>query len=117
MLRGLTSLDLTYNALTGTIPTEIGALPAIVQLKLEGNQLSGRIPYCVFHCAAAAQIEVVSLFDNQLTGAIPTEVGLLTQLKQFWSFGNRMNCTLPTEVAVLSPSLFDTDDCDEVQDQ
>lgn len=111
MLVGLSSLDVSYNELTGPLPTEVALLTALRRLTVSGNNLMGTIPDCIFRSPAAPNMDSVSLFDNSFTGAIPTEVGMLTSLKQFWSFGNALNCVLPTEVALLSPTLFDTDVC------
>ena len=40
----VTGLSLTFNDLTGTIPTELGALTSLQWLTLDKNQLTGTIP-------------------------------------------------------------------------
>lgn len=62
------SLNLSLNALTGTIPDSLGQLEKLVSLDVSHNQLTGIIP--------ASVQSMVSLLDwnfsnNQLTGAIP----------------------------------------------
>ncbi|KAG6780106.1 hypothetical protein POTOM_016518 [Populus tomentosa] len=66
-LPNLHTLDLSYNQLTGSIPA--GLFTELAQLKvviLASNQLSGELPRMV-----SAEILHLDLKDNKLTGALP----------------------------------------------
>jgi len=41
------------------------------------------------------------LIDNSLTGLIPSELGLLTNLEWLYLYGNSLTGTLPNEVCAL----------------
>ena len=43
------SLDLSYNELTGTIPTEIGLMSALMTIDAHGNYIQGSIPNEMVH--------------------------------------------------------------------
>ena len=60
-------LDLTYNKLTGALPTEVGLLTQLTALRLHNNQLTG-IP-----------TEIGSLTP----GTFPSILGTLTQLNSW----------------------------------
>ena len=67
----LVELDLSYNELTGTIPSELGDLAHVQVLRLDGNQLTGTIPS---ELGDLAHLRSLHLNGNRLTGCIP--VGL-----------------------------------------
>mmetsp|Transcript_7068 Transcript_7068/g.10797 ORF Transcript_7068/g.10797 Transcript_7068/m.10797 type:complete len:92 (-) Transcript_7068:181-456(-) len=54
--------------LTGTIPTEIGALTKLKEVFLKNNTLSGPVPV---EFAQIPNLRVLELMENQLVGAIP----------------------------------------------
>jgi hypothetical protein len=62
---------------TGTVPTTIFTLPALVELHLQVNNFSGLIEE--FHNASGTLFQV-DLSSNQLTGTIPTSLLELTAL-------------------------------------
>ena len=70
-LTGLTSLDLSDNQLTGSIPTMSG-LSSLTTLNLSDNQLSGSIPAL----SGLSSLTTLDLSDNQLSGSIPALSGL-----------------------------------------
>ncbi|KAJ8541534.1 hypothetical protein K7X08_002350 [Anisodus acutangulus] len=78
-------LDLSFNALTGSIPPEIGRLSKLKQLSLSSNLFQGQIPKEIGSCSELQQLE---LFDNQLSGKIPDEIGKLMSLEIFRAGGN-----------------------------
>ena len=63
-LEKLSSLDLSNNRLSGTIPPSIFT-PALEELLLHRNQLTGSV---VIDLDVATNLRVVSLFDNSLSG-------------------------------------------------
>ena len=64
----VTSLNLSYNQLSGSIPPELGSLANLQWLYLNGNQLSGSIPP---ELGNLSKLQEIWLSDNQLTGCIP----------------------------------------------
>ena len=106
----VTSLDLSGNRLSGTIPPALGRLTQLQELNLGGrwdsmsqksisNQLSGAIPP---ELASLTQLQQLNLWDNQLSGAIPPELASLTQLQQLYLWGNQLSGAIPPELAGLT---------------
>lgn len=62
-------LDLSGNELTGTIPTALCSLEAILQLQLAENSLHGQIPPCMF--TSLTSMNLLDLSVNPLTGELP----------------------------------------------
>ena len=53
--RGLVTLDLYYNKLTGTIP-DLSHLVSLEQLDLDGNNLSGTVPVSLFNLPSIGKL-------------------------------------------------------------
>ena len=70
-LSNLTGLHLEDNALTGTIPPELGDLASLGGLYLNENELSGGIPP---ELGAILSLTRIDVSENQLTGGIPREI-------------------------------------------
>ena len=94
-----TILDLSYNQLSGSIPSEIGQLTHLAQLWLKNNELTGEIPSEIGNLT---NIEVLSLSYNQLTGEIPPEIGNLTNLELLSLRGNQLTGEIPPEIGQLT---------------
>jgi hypothetical protein len=97
-LVSLKSLDLNFN-LTGTIPAELGQLVSLESLDLSGNQLTGTIPTELDHLTS---LTYLGMSDNQLTGTIPTELAQLTSLVELYMYINQLTGTIPTELVQLT---------------
>ena len=67
----VTHLLLGDNQLSGEIPTQLGDLANLAQLRLEGNQLSGAIPA---ELGRLANLTLLYLSGNQLTGCVPASL-------------------------------------------
>ena len=65
---------LTFNQLTGSIPTQLEQLSKLEKLYLNDNDLTGTIPGALAQLAAA-ELDEVSFWGNQLTGSVPTALG------------------------------------------
>ena len=98
-LANLQQLRLTNNQLTGTIPAELRNLTNLKTLALGGNQLSGTIPPWL---GSLANLEELSLWGNELTGTIPSELSNLPNLKELSLSRNRLTEGIPAELGSAS---------------
>ena len=76
-MTALRKLNLRDNALSGSIPDELGELAALRELVLNGNALSGSIP--AMRWGQLGELRYLWLNTNALSGSIPAELGSLTQ--------------------------------------
>jgi len=147
----LHDVKLNSNLLSDNIPSQIGYLSDLKNLELQGNNLSGSIPSQIFLCSKLQTLNVeenklsgniptnfermvnlessksekdylfkllyylnlstfltsrsssflVFLSQNNLVGAIPSELGLASSLKQLWLRDNKLSGTLPQELSNL----------------
>ncbi|VFQ69570.1 unnamed protein product [Cuscuta campestris] len=77
-LTHLQQLVLDDNALQGTIPTDLGHLPALQVLSLKGNRLSGQVPPAL---GKLRTLQVLILASNSLSGPIPIALQNFTSLQ------------------------------------
>ena len=71
-------LELSFNQLNGEIPSEMGDLVHLQELRLDGFNLKGEIPR---ELGNLANLRVLDLSFNRLTGEIPSELGNLSTLE------------------------------------
>jgi Leucine-rich repeat (LRR) protein len=103
-------LSLSYNQLTGSIPSELGLLnQTLVELILLDNKLAGSIPS---ELGLLTHLNDLYLAGNHLTGSIQPELGLLTQIKSLHLHINELTGTMPP--SLCSPSAFILVDCGEI---
>eukprot|EP00978_Attheya_sp_CCMP212_P016812 scaffold44411_cov45-Attheya_sp.AAC.1 len=96
LLSNLEVLSLPSNALTGTIPSELGQ---ISNLNLHSNALNGTIPS---ELGQISNLQGLSLFANALTGTIPSELGQMPNLEYLDLHNNPLTGTIPSELGQLS---------------
>ena len=70
-----------------------------MNLSLWDNQLSGTIPTEI---GSLTNLRYLGLSRNQLTGAIPAEIGNLTNLVELSLWDNQLSGTIPTEIGNLA---------------
>ena len=92
-------LVLSHNGLSGTIPSELGALTNLKELSLAGNELRGAIP---LELGNLTNLEWLFLGDNQLSGTIPSELSNLINLEWLNLWGNQLSGTIPSELGNLT---------------
>ncbi|KAF6153432.1 hypothetical protein GIB67_003622 [Kingdonia uniflora] len=97
-LSQITSLIFSNNTLSGEIPREIGLLTNLVSLIIDQNQLYGPIPSTVGNLT---KLHGLGLWDNQLNGSIPPEIGNLTSLSRLLLAGNTLSGTIPASLGNL----------------
>ena len=115
------SLDLSHNGLDGPIPADIGALEALTDLALGGNDTklsplppeigeltnlenldlagifaSGPIPPRI---GKLTRLKSLELSENELSGSIPAEVGDLTSLIELYLSNNQLVGSIPAQLA------------------
>lgn len=93
-LQNMFYMDLSHNALNGTLPADIGSnFNSLKHLYLDHNQVTGTIPES-FASISYGRIYVLTLNDNKLTGGAPTE----------WVKDNRFLITLTVQKKQLDHS-------------
>ena len=95
----VTGLDLEFNNLRGALPSEIGDLTSLEELRLNGNNLTGAIPSAIGNLTS---LQGLSLSANSLSGAIPSEIGNLTNLRQLFLSSNSLSGAIPSEIENLT---------------
>ena len=117
VLTNLSVLDLSFNRVSGTIPTQLGRVSNLQSLQLQNNLLTGNLPsqlgeingagalpvwsYGPTMMPITSRLEDVQLHDNNLTGAVPTELGVHTALAQLNLHRNNLTGYLPTQLGAL----------------
>ena len=97
-----TTLNLSWNNLTGEIPSSIGNLTNLTTLFLHANQLTGLIPSEIWEMTS---LTTLSLSDNQLSGEIPVEIENLTNLDYLYLNSNQISGYIPESICEIYPIL------------
>ncbi|KAK9126709.1 hypothetical protein Scep_015555 [Stephania cephalantha] len=92
-LQFMESIDLSHNAFSGEIPTEITGLLGLSILNLSMNQLTGRIPEKI---GSMQILEVLDLSRNQLSGSIPPSISTLNSLNHLNLSNNNLSGRIPS---------------------
>ncbi|KAM3682703.1 hypothetical protein ACJW31_12G092000 [Castanea mollissima] len=95
----LTWLHMYDNPLSGSIPPEIGNLKSLFSLSFQFNNLSGSIPTSL---GVLSNLTVLHLNGNLLSGTIPKELGNLKSLISLQLDTNQLNGTVPISLGNLS---------------
>ena len=88
----LKALDLGRNELNGGISAELVKLRNLEELRLDGNELSGRLPV-----QWGAGLKVVDLSRNDFTGGIPAGLAELPNLEELRLDWNELSGILPVQ--------------------
>jgi gliding motility-associated-like protein len=80
-------LTITYNNLTGSIPSSIGSLSNLIGLYLVGNKLTGTIPPEIGNLQ---KLQNLTLTANLLSGKVPASFKNLTSLKSLFLLENQL---------------------------
>jgi len=86
-------INLSSNALSGTLPSGINALPKLGFLNLGGNRITGRLPVTLELLEA---LEAIDLSENELSGPISESLGTFLSKRQPALEGNAFNCPYPS---------------------
>ncbi|XP_057802565.1 receptor kinase-like protein Xa21 isoform X2 [Salvia miltiorrhiza] len=91
-VKNLIALDLSYNQLSGEIPSTISQLENLVRLSLSRNKLKGRI---VESFSLLKDLEHLDLSHNNLSGLIPKSLEALSHLNYFDVSFNELRGEIP----------------------
>ena len=95
---GLRSIDISYNNLTGPIPTEIGNAKYLSYIALGSNNLTGPIPVEIGNLKS---LSFLCIHGNNLTGSIPAELGDLELLETLCFHSNNLTGSIPAALGNL----------------
>lgn len=98
-LTRLRTLDLSRNALSGSIPIGISAIHNLKELLLHGNQFSGFLPLDIGLCPHLTRID---FSNNLLSGAVPESLQRLNSLTYLSLSHNSINGDFPQWIGKLS---------------
>ncbi|KNC51813.1 cyst wall protein 1 [Thecamonas trahens ATCC 50062] len=87
------ALELAGNNLVGQLPSKLGALQSLVTLNLSSNALDGSIPPGIGGSLEA--LNVLDLSDNALAGPIPQAFAGLVSLSKLWLAHNKLTGSVP----------------------
>ena len=94
----VTSLALSFNNLTGTLPYHIGFLQKLNVLRLPGNSIGGSIPSAIVFLS---NLEDLNLSNNNFTGNIPPLLGLNLKLTTVNLGSNQLSGPIPSSIVLL----------------
>jgi len=93
----LSKLDLSYNPLTGLLPTsEWLQVPYLTKLTTANTENTGSLPV-ELSLYMLSQLSSLTLSSNRLNGSLPPEYALLSSLSGFLVDSNDLSGTLPPE--------------------
>ena len=101
VLRSLSELHVYYNSIGGTLPTELGSLTSLSLLDLEVNHFEGTLFFEQL-LNAKHTLRTLCGSNNQFVGSIPSWIGELTGLQEFWAADNSLTGSIPTELTRLT---------------
>lgn len=96
------TLSLPDNALAGTLPEEMELLSSLNIVQLQDNQLTGKLPRRIW--SSWDQLVFLNLYNNSLTGTLPSDVGHLATASNLNTLNLRKNQfmgKLPSELGLL----------------
>jgi len=90
-LGNVVSLNMSGNNLAGTL-TNFSGLESVIELHLDNNILSGKIPADLMHLT---ELQVLNLSNNSLTDTLPEVFGDLASIRELYVDHNNLSGELP----------------------
>ncbi|KAF2943143.1 hypothetical protein DAI22_02g044600 [Oryza sativa Japonica Group] len=100
-LTSLTRLNLSHNALSGSLPPELMYSASLVVLDVSFNSLDGvlpPLPMLMTGLKHPLQLQVLNISTNNLHGEIPESIGQLKKLEVIRLSNNNMSGNLPSSL-------------------
>jgi hypothetical protein len=98
---GDASLSLADAALLGTVPSTLGMLHATLEhLELARNAISGSLPS---QLGRLTRLQTLSLESLRLSGTVPSQLGQLTALQFLALHGNALAGSMPSQLGMINP--------------
>ncbi|KAM7515047.1 hypothetical protein LguiA_004630 [Lonicera macranthoides] len=94
-LSSLTSLDISYNNFSGSVPEELSHLHHLQYLLLFNNSFTGAIPASLGNIT---KLETLNLRSNQLTGSVPAAIFNISSLRGIDLTDNNLYGSLPADI-------------------
>ncbi len=96
----VTGIQLNFQNLNGQLPSEIGDLIHLKELRISGNDnLTGSIPATIGNLT---ELLWLRFQFTGLSGLIPSDIGDLISLERLWLRGNSFNSNLPSTLTNLN---------------
>lgn len=102
-LSRLVYLDLSFNGLSLNIPSEIGNCSNLKVLRLNNNQFEGQIPVEVVKLSS---LSIFNISNNRISGPFPEKIGDLVSLTQLIAYSNNITGSLPASFGNLKKSNY-----------
>jgi hypothetical protein len=100
----LTVMELRASDLTGSIPsTEIGLLTDMQMFRLSFNAISGTIPT---ELGLLTRLSDIQFTHEDFVRPIPTEIGILTKMENLSAYSNNLTGTIPSEMGHVFAQLY-----------
>ncbi|KAK9920382.1 hypothetical protein M0R45_028937 [Rubus argutus] len=106
ILTVFTSIDISCNNFSGSIPEQVGELKALYGLNMSNNALTGTIPVALGNLR---QLESLDLSNNSLSGSIPPKLTTLTFLSFLNLSHNQLVGSIPigNQFSTFGPTSFE----------
>ncbi|KAF3617802.1 putative CASP-like protein PIMP1-like [Capsicum annuum] len=95
-LENVNVIDLSLNNFVGSIPAQMGEIPAIRSIALSGNKIHGPIPESF--CQSINVLQVLDLSNNSFSGIIPRSLGSCKSLIYLSLGQNKLTGSVPEEL-------------------
>ena len=97
----LTFLDVENNRLTGPAFVNITGLTKLASYRVSDNGLTGSVPELWWPPRKPSALKELWFAHNKLVGAVPTTIGVHTQLRSLILYSNGFTGKLPSELGKL----------------
>jgi Leucine-rich repeat (LRR) protein len=95
----VTQIYLANNGLSGALPAELGGLTNLQSLNLDNNQISGPLPS---ELGGLSNLQSLELSNNPIGGSMPAWMGSLASLREFRFRYGQLTGPIPSELGGLA---------------